>query len=56
MQENKERILAYQEAFLIEEQDLEKVGGAKANLVQATCKQTLSTQGYWDFGVDVVGD
>lgn len=56
MQESKERVLAYKSAFLIEEHDLAKVGGARANQTQATCKQTLNTQGYWDFGVDVIGD
>lgn len=52
-----ERTLAYNRAFLIENDELNQIGGgAIAGTTQYTTKQSVDQYGNWDVGADVQWD
>lgn len=54
--ENNNRVLAYQQATEITEQDLQQISGGASNPndLKITTKQTVDTGGFWDIGTDII--
>lgn len=53
---NNNRVLAYQQATEISEQDLQQISGGSSNPndLKITAKQTVDPGGFWDIGTDII--